>query len=135
MAKLISTWSKDPSTKVGAVIVRPDRSVASVGFNGFPKTMPDNSEWYENREEKYSRIVHGEINALIFAAETVDDYTLYTYPFAPCDRCCVQMIQAGIKRIVAPKPSEDAMTRWQAAFDKTRTYCQQSGVTLVEISL
>src|SRR6266404_1646354 len=104
MAKLVASWSKDPSTKAGAVIVRPDKSVLSVGFNGFPKTMPDNTEWYSNREEKYSRIVHCEINALIHSHELLTGYTLYTYPFLPCDRCCVQMIQAGIQRMIAPVP-------------------------------
>lgn len=135
LAKLVASWSKDPSTKAGAVIVRPDRSVLSVGFNGFPKQMPDDPTWYANREEKYSRIVHCEINALIHSHEPLVGYTLYTYPFLPCDRCCVQMIQAGIKRMVAPVPSADALTRWAVAFEKTKLYCSQSGVEVVEINL
>ena len=53
IAKLVSTWSKDPSTQTGAVIVRPDRSVVSLGFNGFPKAMLDKDEWYNDRNEKY----------------------------------------------------------------------------------
>ena len=44
LAKLVSLWSKDPSTKVGSVIVRPDKTIASVGFNGFPKGVPDEPE-------------------------------------------------------------------------------------------
>lgn len=28
LAKVVSTWSKDPSTKTGAVIVRPDKTEA-----------------------------------------------------------------------------------------------------------
>ena len=97
--------------------------------------MPDNEEWYANREEKYSRIVHCEINAAIHSREPLEGYTLYTYPFLPCDRCCVQMIQAGIKRMVAPRPSADALTRWAASFEKTKNYCAQSGVEVVEIQL
>ena len=86
MARFVSEWSKDPSTKTGAVIVRPDRSVTSVGFNGFPKNMPDDPALYANREEKYSRVVHCEINASIHSREPVAGYTLYTWPFASCDR-------------------------------------------------
>ena len=67
LAKLASTRSKDPSTKTGAVIVRPNKTVVSVGFNGFPQGMPDDEELYKDRDEKYSRIVHCEVNALIFA--------------------------------------------------------------------
>ena len=133
VAKLVSTWSKDPSTKAGAVITRPDKSVLSVGFNGFPKQMSDAEELYANREVKYSRVVHCEINAMIHAGEKVAGCTLYTFPFLPCDRCCVQMIQAGIKRFVAPFPSTDALTRWAKAFDLTKSYCAEAGVDVTEI--
>lgn len=133
LAKYVSQKSKDPSTKVGAVIVRPDKSVCSVGFNGFPQQMPDSPELYANREEKYSRIIHGEVNALRFAREEVRGYTLYTVPFMPCDRCFVQMIQAGITRFVFPKATEDQLVRWGAAFDRVKKYADECGVELVEL--
>lgn len=133
LAKYISTRSKDPSTQVGAVIVRPDKSVCSVGYNGFPQAMPDDPEFYANRDEKYSRIIHGEINALTFASERVKGYTLYTYPFMPCDRCFVQMAQNGIFRFVAPKPTADQLTRWGPAFDKVRKYAKEMNLIIEEI--
>jgi dCMP deaminase len=133
MAQYVSTKSKDPSTKAGAVIVRPDRTVVSVGFNGFPKQMPDNPEWYANREEKYSRVVHCEINAMIHSYENLKGYILYTYPFAPCDRCVVQMLQAGIVRFVFPEPTADALTRWADAFVKTKKYITECGATWEEV--
>lgn len=134
LAKLVASWSKDPSTKTGAVIVGPNLSVISVGFNGFPKSMPDSPELLANREEKYSRIVHCEINALIFAGRTIPaGSTLYTYPFISCDRCVVQMLQAGIKKFVAPKPTEDQLTRWGAAFEKTKKYVAECGGLLIEV--
>jgi len=133
LASLVASWSKDPSTKAGAVIIRPDRTVVSVGFNGFPKNMPDNPEWYANREEKYSRVVHCEINAMIHSYENLKGYTLYTYPFATCDRCVVQMLQAGIVRFVFPEPSADALTRWAEAFVKTKKYITESGAEWEEV--
>lgn len=133
LAKHISAWSKDPSTKVGAVIVRPNRSVCSVGFNGFPSSMEDSPAMYANRDEKYSRIIHGEINAIVFAAEKLTGYTLYTYPFIPCDRCFVQVAQHGIVRVVAPKPTEDQMTRWGPAFERVRRYAEETGIFLEEV--
>ena len=66
-AKFVASFSEDPSTQTGALIVRPNRSVISQGFNGFPQNMPDIPEYYANRDEKYSRIVHCEVNALILA--------------------------------------------------------------------
>jgi dCMP deaminase len=135
MAKLVSTWSKDPSTKAGAVIVRWDYTVVSVGFNGFPKQMEDKEEWLSNREEKYSRVVHCEVNALIHARTSVEGCTLFTYPFACCDRCLVQMAQAGINRFVFPQPTEDALARWASAFVKTKSYMTDMHLDWVEYTL
>ncbi|TFH10732.1 MAG: hypothetical protein E4H14_01950 [Candidatus Thorarchaeota archaeon] len=134
MAKYVSTKSRDPSTKTGAVIVRPNKSVASVGFNGFPQGMSDDPALYDNREEKYSRIVHCEMNALMFSVDANHSgYTLYTHPFISCDRCFVHMIQAGITRFVAPDATEDQLTRWGAAFDRVRGYAQEANVQLIEV--
>jgi len=134
MAKLVSTWSKDPSTKTGAVIVRPNGTVAGVGFNGFPKGMNDDPAIYANREEKYSRVVHCEVNALLFSGGPIEGSTLYTWPFLSCDRCMVQMLQGGIKRFVAPVSSLDGLTRWGAAFERVKSYAKEAGVEVVEIS-
>src|SRR5271163_3399120 len=135
MAQLVSSMSKDPSTQTGAVIVRPNKSVVSVGFNGFPKDMPDKAEWYANREEKYSRVVHCEINAQIFTREPLHGYTLYTWPFASCDRCCVTMLQSGITRFVYPSIPEHLKERWEAALNKTYKYIVEAGCEAVEIPL
>ena len=135
MAKLASTWSKDPSTQTGAVIVRPDRSIASVGFNGFPRAMLDNKELYDDREQKYSRIIHCEMNALNFVQDhSVHGYTLYTYPFLSCDRCYVHMAQAGITRFVAPKCPLELEERWGEAFARVRSYAKEcSAITIDEV--
>lgn len=133
MAKLVASWSKDPSTQTGAVIVAPTRHIISVGFNGFPSGMPDKPEYYNDRNEKYSRIVHCEVNALLFANASVLGATLYTWPFLSCDRCVVQMLQAGIKTFVAPKPSDDAVSRWGDAFERTRRYISECGAVYMEL--
>lgn len=118
LAKEISSYSKDRSTQCGAVLVRPDKTVCSVGYNGFPKKMPDLDEYYENREEKYSRIIHCEINAVLAAREPLNGYTLYVWPFMTCERCAVHVIQAGITRVVAPETPLDKKERWAASFEK-----------------
>jgi len=130
LAVHISTWSKDPSTQTGAVIVRPDKTVCSIGFNGFPKIMPDAPSNYVDREEKYSRIIHCEMNALLHAREPVQGYTVYTYPFLSCDRCFVHLVQAGITRFVAPSCPEDKRDRWEAAFERVKQYARECGVEI-----
>lgn len=135
MARLVSTWSKDPSTKVGAVLVTSDNAVVSIGYNGFAKNMPDTEEHYADRAAKYSRIVHAEINAIVLARGDVRGCTLYC-TFPPCDRCAVQIIQAGIKRVACPKAIEgEAAERWRSSFETARKYFTESGVTLVEVGV
>jgi len=133
LAKYVSTKSKDPSTKTGAVIVKPNKRPATFGFNGFPQKMEDKPEWYANRDEKYSRIIHCEMNAVLFAESDLTGCTLYTYPFMSCDRCFVHMVQAGITRFVAPQATPDQLTRWGAAFDKVRGYAKDMGVVIEEL--
>ena len=133
LAKLISTWSKDPSTQCGAVIVRPDRTILAVGYNGFPKGMKDNPELYADRETKYSRIVHCEMNAVLNSKQSVEGCTLYTWPLISCDRCCVHMIQAGIKTFVFPSMPKRLYKRWGAAYSKSIEYFTDAQVKWREI--
>lgn len=133
MARLISTWSKDPSTKVGAVIVSPENVVVSIGYNGFAQRMPDKEQHYSDRTAKYSRIVHAETNAIVLARGDVRGHTLYcTLP--PCDRCAVSIIQAGIIRVICPDAIQgDAEDRWKKSFETAQQYFEESGVTFAKI--
>jgi dCMP deaminase len=125
MADFVSLWSKDPSTKTGAIIVRPDRTVCSIGYNGFPRGMSDAPELYAEREVKYSRVIHCEINAMMAARERIDGYTLYTTG-PNCDRCAVHMIQAGIRRFVFWEPLPEQAVRWNV--ERTYSYFREAGV-------
>lgn len=125
-----ATKSKDPSTKCGSIIVRPDRTIVSLGYNGFPRGMADTDERLSNREEKLSRVIHAEINALTTARESLQGCTLYIWPLPPCDRCMVQVIQSGIKRVVTLRPTSEQAQRWD--FTKTREYAAECGVELKE---
>lgn len=101
IAKEVSTWSKDPSTKVGAVIVSPDKDIVATGYNGFPRGIHDNENDYENRELKYKKVVHAEMNAIIRSKRDLTGHTLYVYPIQCCSNCAACIIQSGIKRIVS----------------------------------
>jgi dCMP deaminase len=134
LAAVVGSWSKDPSTKVGSVIVRPDFTVASVGFNGFPAKMSDSPHLYNNREEKLSRVIHAEMNAMLHCREVIKGYIMYV-TLLPCDRCIVHAAQAGIVRLIAPIPSAEHTSRWGAAFAKSRAYAAEMGLELVERNL
>jgi dCMP deaminase len=131
-AKLYATASKDPSTQVGAVIVDSKRRPVGFGFNGFPQDMPDRPEWLNDRTQKYSRIIHAEVNALINSGGPIPEgSTLYTWPFMPCDRCAVMLVQAGIKRFVAPKATAGQLERWGEAFKQTEAIMRDCNAELI----
>lgn len=139
MAEYIASASKDPSTKCGAVIVRPDRTIVSTGFNGFPKGCDDDPEIYANREEKYARVVHAELNAILHAREPLHGYTMYTYPpgiNGSCDRCTVHIIQAGITRLVHIYDDQSEFAnRWREAAERGRALYDEAGVEVTDVGL
>lgn len=96
LATLIGSWSKDNSTKVGAVIVDERNRIVSVGFNGFPRGIED---IITDRDEKLRRTIHAEENALLFANRSVEGCTIYV-THHPCARCTAKLIQVGISKIV-----------------------------------
>lgn len=127
LAKLVASWSKDPSTKTGAVICDSDKRIVSVGFNGLPKGIEDKEERLNNREIKYEMVAHCEMNALAFAKGSCKGCTLYTFPFMSCNRCAVMVIQYGIKRCVAPVNDNP---RWAKSFELSREMFREAGVQL-----
>lgn len=111
MAQLVSVKSRDPSTKVGVVIADAEHEPLSLGFNGFPANMPDLTEYYENKDTKYDRVIHGDMNALLFAGRRLIKFspqpvTMYLWPFLTCSRCMVHGLQCGIRRFVVDADSE-----------------------------
>lgn len=108
----VASWSKDPSTKVGALIVRPDRRIVSTGYNGFPRGVEDAPELLTNRDVKYKRTVHAELNAILQAREPLDNTELYcTLP--PCSTCAGAIVQAGIKHVTWINPLQSTADRWR----------------------
>lgn len=127
LAKHISEWSRDPSTKVGAVIVDPRNQIVSLGFNGLPRGVEDSDARLSDRPTKYKMIVHAETNALAFAERSVHGCTVYTYPFMPCCRCAGAIIQAGIREVVAPMLNN---VRWAEDFALSQQMFNEANVQL-----
>ena len=96
----VSTWSKDPNTQVGTVIVSEDRRRVTWGYNGFPKGIKDDSR-LNDRELKRKLMVHAELNALSNADFSLVGSSLYSTMY-PCHICAGPIIQSGIALVIAP---------------------------------
>jgi len=127
LARHISAWSKDPSTRVGAVIARPDRTILSLGYNGFPRGCADDQSLYDDRPVKLARTVHAELNAILTASERPVGCTIYVAPLHPCPNCAGAIIQAGITRVVFTSAGDPV--RWASEFDAARGMFREAGVT------
>lgn len=128
LARLQASWSKDPSTQVGAVVVRQDGTVAAMGYNGFPRNVRDTPERLNDRAVKYEMAVHAELNAILQAREPLHGCSLYVWPIPPCARCACAIIQAGITCVVcAPATVE----RWAASAAIANEMFREAGVRVV----
>jgi dCMP deaminase len=132
MAQDVSLWSKDPSTKVGTIIADGKRFIM-LGYNGFPEGVEDLEERLNDRSQKYLRMVHAEVNAIVKAARILDGFTLYNYPLAPCNTCAGLVIQSGIKRVVAPALDGALKERWADSLGIGRQMFEEAGVKFEEV--
>jgi len=119
-AYLAAEMSKDPRTKIGAVLVRDGKWDISSGFNGFPAKVQDSPERYSDRNTKLKMIVHAEANSVLQCAKlgySSLGTTLYTLGM-PCNECMKTIIQGGITRIVLHKqwPEMTYSGDWVEAF-------------------
>jgi dCMP deaminase len=136
LAAHISTWSKDPSTKVGAVLVNNLKQVVGMGYNGFARGIADTDERLNTRELKYKLVVHAEVNAIIQAGQAARDSMLYVYPafMTPpiCHDCCKTAIQAGIKGIVGflPDESDPRVQRWKDSIAVAKEMWEEAGLEI-----
>ena len=129
LARHVSLWSKDPSTKVGAIIVNNKKQILGIGYNGLARNIKDDEERYNNREVKYRLIVHAEDNAIINAKTDVSGCTLYSSLFCCCE-CSKLIVQAGITRVVAPVINKQQFERFKESFDAAKLMFKEANVTV-----
>lgn len=129
LALHVSRWSRDPSTQVGAVVVRPNRTIASIGFNGLPRFVDDTNERLNDRKIKNQMVVHAEANAILMAQESLEGYSIFvTHP--PCASCAGMVIQSGIAHVVCLSPTADMLSRWGESFNLMQDMLSEADVSL-----
>jgi dCMP deaminase len=124
IAKISSLRSKDPSTQVGACIVK-DNKILGTGYNGFPRDIPSDSLPWDKcgnpEDTKYMYVGHAEENAILHCAMngvSAKGTILYTQ-WQPCARCTKSIIQSGIKEVIVHK-------KWDKEFTINHPYWKES---------
>jgi dCMP deaminase len=130
LARHVGDWSKDPSTKNGAVIVTEwNKCVTAVGFNGFPRGVDDDPERYEERAVKYKLVVHAEQNAIMNGV-VLPGSSMFCTMF-PCSECAKLIVQCGnIATVYAPPPREPTRPGdpWAEDAEYSQVMLRESGV-------
>lgn len=129
---LAASKSKDPKTKIGAVIVKDDVMV-SEGYNGFPRKVLDSPNRYQKRDFKYQLVVHGEHNAILNCARhgiSTLGSTLYTQGL-PCNECAKAIIQAGVSTIVVHLqwPNLTHSTQWVESINVAKLMLSEANIS------
>tara|TARA_B100001093_G_scaffold95537_1_gene87618 strand:+ start:7630 stop:8079 length:450 start_codon:yes stop_codon:yes gene_type:complete len=128
VAKIVSTWSKDPSTQVGAVAVGTKGQILAQGYNGYPRGMDDSN--YEQRELKYSRIVHAEMNCIYNASwngVSLNEAYMFVYGMPVCHECAKGIIQVGIQKVIVPYKT-DVPDKWAISTELTKAFLTEAGI-------
>lgn len=134
LAQLISSWSKDPTTKVGCVIVNSNDVVIGMGFNGFPQGGVDDEEILANKDRKRLRTVHAEMNALHFATGPIAGARIYV-THHPCAACVANLLQHKPAEINIPKGISELGKDWDASVKEAKAMLEEYDVHVYEIPL
>ena len=135
LAEVVSTKSKDRSTKVGAIITGPGNEIRSTGYNGFPSGANDDREEWHERPTKYLVTVHAEENAIAFAAKNgtkIENCNIYV-THMPCAKCMRLIIQSGIKKVYISNSKLDGNEAWKEEFEKSMMLANDCGVLVTRV--
>jgi dCMP deaminase len=131
MARVVSTWSKDPSSCVGAIVVDEHRSMVAEGYNGFVRGADDDLEFLRDREYKYERTIHAEMNAIFAAGRTgvkLSGTTMYVFGLPVCHHCALGISQVGVRRVVVGFSRDKDLRQWADEWNVSRSIFTEAGV-------
>lgn len=137
MAKEVAQWSKDPSTKIGAIAIGDNHRVLSTGYNGFPRGIDDSEDRLNNRALKYKYVVHAEQNCIYNACLngiSLAGASLYVYGLPICSDCAKGIIQVGIKEIIIDESCFDR-SDWNESWDLSKSFFNESGIRIRYVNL
>ena len=136
LAAEVATWSKDPNTQVGAVVVGSKGQILSQGYNGFPRGISDSNKRLTDRDVKLSLIVHAEMNAIFnatYSGVSLDGSTIFIHGLPACSECAKGIIQVGIRKVVVSKQCIEARPHWNDSWNKSKAMFAEAGVAIFVI--
>ena len=141
IALLSAQRSKDPNTQVGACIVSDDNRILSIGYNGAPRGLDDDSMHWDREggflDTKYAYVCHGELNAILNYRGDLTGSKIYVALF-PCNECAKAIIQSGIKEVIYKEDkyaTSDGVIASKKMFDSCGVIYRKYNATYRKIEL
>lgn len=128
----ISSWSKDPTRRIGAVIVNKNKHVVSMGYNGLPAGIKDNKRLL-NKEFKRAVSLHAEEGAILNAKCDLQGCSLFVYGLCCCSHCAALIIQSGIKEVYYKLSDRGESEHWKENIKLAKSLLKEAGVKLYKI--
>lgn len=136
LAAEVATWSKDPSTQVGAVAVGDHGQILALGYNGFPRGINDDPDRLRERPKKYSLMVHAEMNLIYNASLTgisLAGAKVFSYGLPVCDQCVLGLIQSKVSEVYVRREDVRASLQWQEKWKNSKDLLDEAGISWYEI--
>lgn len=137
LAAHIATWSKDPSTGVGAVAIDSDTGqILSAGYNGFPRGVGDYHDRLHDREKKLSLTIHAELNVVHNASLTgisLEGADLYVAGLPTCSKCALSIIQSGIRRVIIREEDVYRSNVWNEEWYRAKALYDEVGIETITL--
>lgn len=137
LAEHISTWSKDPSSKVGAVAIDSNTGrILSEGYNGFPRGIIDSEERLNNRDIKYGLTIHAELNVVhnsSLSGTSIKKADLYVSGLPTCSTCALSIIQSGISRVIVRKKDIYKSEVWEEEWEHAKNLYDEVNIDVIVI--
>lgn len=130
LAGHVATWSKDPSSKIGAVVVNNKGQILSLGYNGFPRGISDDSR-LKDREKKYKMVVHAEMNCIYNASNfgvSLHGASIFINGLPVCSDCAKGIIQVGIKNVFCK--FDNASDKWIDSFMDSKELLKEANLNV-----
>lgn len=128
---VVAQRSKDPASKVGAILVKYGKVIAE-GCNQLPDGCEELPERYE-RPDKYDWMNHAEPTVICNAAKDgigTRDADMYINWY-PCLVCAGFIVQAGIKRLFADEEPDWNHHKWGRDFHIAKKKLEEGGVEVI----
>lgn len=132
LAIFTSFRSKDPSSKVGAVIVDEKNHIVGTGYNGFVAGVDEMKLSWQREGEfmqtKYPYVVHAEANAILNATKSDLSGCKIYITLSSCNECAKLIAQKDIKKVfylLDKYPDLDTFKAAKKIFELKGIACQQ----------